>query len=474
VPRILRRVPPLRRAGASLVCGLACGALLVAIGGGCSSEDPNPLGADLVETVIDTTLRALTQDQVLDYGVLDITEQGAPLDETEVLYLGSNGTDASSILANYDFSFLDHPDSAYLRPYLTAANITSVKIQIDMLVWYSPFHGVDVDTDYVAEVKDWYGAQKYYDVHQLVAPFDTLTYPAPEPPFYSPLLNDVELEGNSGTIFLDCAEEPFAEWIAQRAKVGLIIREGSGSQPGLLGFASKEMVHAGSTLARLAAGTRVGPVLIFALATQPEAWPDTVTTLVVPPVADVSTWHELEARVTDPDEAVMVRTHLRSYPVVRFDLSQLPPNVRINRANLVVVNDTTRSLGHKSVLTCSELPQSFAPPGRTTVDLDDLGAEVYFLYGNGTWEPTHLTDHELEFNVTASIQRFVNTAYTGERGFLLAAGEYFFPGYNSDPDPDFWFTKWVFFGAAADSARRPRLEISYTRLDELSGGGGEP
>ncbi len=466
--------PPAR----GVVCALAAGAVLLALGGGCTSDAPNQVGAELAETEIDTTLRALTEDQIVHYGVLDIAEAGAPLDATEVLYFGSNGTEATSILANYDFSVLAHPDSAYLLPYLTAENIRSVKVDLIMLDWYSPFHGAATDTSdstYVPIVKDWYGAAKYYDVHELLAPFDTLTYPAAEPPFATGRLNaTTELLGTSGLIEIDCVPDRFVTWIAQRARVGIIIREGIGSQPGLLGFASKEMVHGGSTLPTLNAQVELGPALIIGLETTPDSWSADRQALVIGPAADVTTWHQIEDPSTDPDQAVMVRTHLRSYPVIRFDLGNLPPNVRINRANLVVVNDTTRSIGHRTVLTCSEIPPEFAPPGRTTVGLADLEPEIYFLYGNGTWEPTHLTEHELKFNVTASIQRRVNDAYEGDRGFLLAAGEYFFPGFNSDPDPDFWFTKWVFFGAAADSALRPRLEISYTRLGELDDAGVQP
>ena len=89
------------------------------------------------------------------------------------------------------------------------------------------------------------------------------------------------------------------------------------------------------------------------------------------------------------------------------------------------------------------------------------------MSGNGRWEPEHKSEHELRLNVTSSVQRFVNGAYEGDRGFVICAGEYFFPGFNSNPDPDFWFTKWIFFGTDADADLRPRLEISYTRDSEL-------
>ncbi|MDY0108928.1 MAG: hypothetical protein RBT60_03240 [Candidatus Krumholzibacteria bacterium] len=473
-----------RRALYTVVLWMAALAAFAAWGG-CTSEDPNPVGAGLGQTAIDTVLRALTRDQMSHLGVLDVVEPTAPLDGTEVLYLGSTGRDASSILVNYDFSVFAHPDSAYLLPYLLPdddgqTKIAEVNILLYLLSWYEPYRGATPpdpeDTDYTPLVKEWLGARKYYDIHALFAPFDSLAYPGPEPAFEASPLNPRPTEPavNAGTIRVNCIKSRFETWIANRAHVGLIIREGWDSEPGLLGFASKEMRHGGSTLPVLSAATTLGAALELRLEPQPPSWPASRRSLLIGPAADVSTWHELEDPCTDPDEGIMLRTHVRSYPVVQFDLSGLPANVRINRANLVVVNDTSRSLGHRNVITCSEIRLDFAPPGRTTVNLSDIEPEIYLLFGNGTWEPEHLTEHELSLNVTESVQRYVNNAYSGTRGFLLAAGESIFPGWRSDPKPDFWFTKWVFHGALAAPELRPRLEISYTRLDELTGGKDQP
>ncbi len=461
-----------RRRQAVVAC-LPLVLLALALGGGCGGEDPNPVGAGLGETTIDTTLQALTRSRIAHLGVLDIVEPGSPLDGTEVLYLGSTGPDASSILINYDFTVFDHPDSSYLLPFLTEANIEGVEIILYLLTWFEPNRGqAQPDTGSAGDalLKPWPGSRKFYDVYALPAPFDTLSYPGPEPAVdpQSALNQGRELASARGPISVPCRPEPFLDWIRERRRVGVLIREGPGSDPGLLGFASKEMRHGGSTLPTLAAQTVLGPALRLRLRDQPLQWDAGRRNLVLGPAADNSTWHQLEEPSTDPDAGIMVRTHLRSYPVLRFDLSGLPRDVRINRANLVVVNDTSRSLGHKSVLTCSEIPAAFAPSGRTTVNLADIEPEIFFLFGNGTWEPEHLTEHELAFNVTASVQRYVNGAYAGDRGFLLAAGESVFPGWRSDPKPDFWFTKWMFHGAQAAAELRPRLEISYTLLSELS------
>lgn len=469
-----RRLQPRRLALAGPLILLVA----LALSAGCSSEDRNPVGANLAETRIDSSLVALTATSVTDFGVLDVVDPDVPHDETEVLYLGSNDTEASSILASYDFTVLDHPDSAYLEPYLTAENITSVEVVLYLLTWYEPDHGLDLpdpdDPDYDPVVKPWPGARKYYEIHRLDAPVDTLTYPADEPSHDSALLNRgaPELAPNNGPIYVPLEPAAVVPQVLAREDLDVIIREGLGSEPGVLGFASKEMVHGGSTLPPLNAQVVLGPALRLRLDQTPDAWGSDRQYLTLGPRQDVSTWHQLEPTSTDPAAAIMLRTHRRSFPAIRFDLSALPANVRINRAQLVVVNDTSRSYGHRSVLTCSEIPGDFVPEGRTTVGLDDIAPEVFLLSGNGTWEPEHLTEHTLRFNVTQSLQREVNGVLTEQRSFLLAPGEYFFRGWNADPDPDFWFTKWVFHGTDAAPELRPRLEISYTRLDELSDGEG--
>ena len=466
------------RLATSLASTLVSALLTLAVVGGCSSDSANPVGADLQETSIDVTLAELTLEEIQDFGVLAVQDPDVPLDETEVLYFGTSDTEESAILTNYDFSFLDHPDNEELLPFLTRANIVSTRFQLIMLEWYTPWRGgpSPSDPDYIPPlVKEWPGAPKYFDVHELTAPYDTLSYPGAEPQYDSTPISERPDEPSANSpIWVDCDKSTVLEWIETRAKVGIIVREGSGSTPGIVGFASKEMRHGGSTLPLEHEDVTLGVALLINLAEQPESWPSGQQALVVEPVADVSTWHRLQDPYIDVDEGVMVRTHLRSYPMIRFNLDALPTNARINRANLVVHNDTSRSEGHRTVLTCSELPPAFAPPGVVTIDLGDLEPEIYFLHGLGSGQPEHLTEHELSFNVTSSIQRYVNSVYEGDRGFLLAAGEFFFTGFNSNPDPDFWFTKWIFYGAAADSNLRPRLDISYTLIDELSHPEGTP
>lgn len=452
---------------------------------GCTSEDPNLVGVGLGEVSIDESMLVFAAESLPSIGIFDIIEPAWPYEGSDVLYLGGTDRgDRSSILANYDFSVFDHPDSSYLLPFITVANVDSVEILLYMLTWYEPYRGFEAPApgeDYPYLFKPWPGARKYYEVRALHEPFNVQAFPGPPPAPVGGILDmlnlSMDLAPNRGTIRLPCQRAHFIDAIQERRHIGIKIRDGLGpggetGDPGVLGFASKEMRYAGSTLPTLGAQTVLGPALRLRLRTRPPQWVAGREWLVIEPSADVSTWHELEEPYTDPDDGIMVRTHLRSYPVLSFDLSGLPANIRINRANLVVVNDTTRSMGRQSILTCSEIPRSFVPPGRTTIDLADLEPVVSLLFGNGNWDPEHLTEHVLSFNVTSTLQRYVNDAQDGEQGFLLAAGEYIFPGWRSTPKPDFWFTKWVFHGSSAAPELRPRLEISYTRLDELTGAEG--
>lgn len=54
----------------------------------------------------------------------------------------------------------------------------------------------------------------------------------------------------------------------------------------------------------------------------------------------------------------------------------------------------------------------------------------------------------------------------------MTAGEDFFPRYDlTTVDPDFYFTQFNFFGTAAPDSLRPHLRITYSGVDELTGGG---
>jgi len=463
----------LATAGWLLALGLL-GAL--ALAGGCTSDDANPVGVGLVETEIDTVLQPLNLDQVSRFGVLDVFESGNPLDERDVLYLGADSTgNRSSILTNYDFAALDHPDSAEIVQFLQPDNMLSAEIVLYMLTYYFPNHGADLgDVDPDTLARYWPGSQKYYDVHELTAPFDTLSYPGPEPSFLTGRVNEFQSEPlpADGPLFVQLDVDIVSQWIADRREVGIIVRQGTGSQTGMLGFASKEMKFGGSTLPQLNEAVTLGVALRVRLLQTPDRWPTDRQYWVLGPAADVSTWHQVDAPPTDVAEGILFRTHLRSYPMLYFDLAPVPDGVRINRALLSLTTDVSRTYGQRQTMAVSEVDPLYVPPGITTVELNDIPAAINFIAGRSGLDTEDPGSDLIELDVTSSVQRWVNGAYDGIRGFLLTAGEDFIPSpYNESPDPDFWFSQRTFYGtAAADSAARPRLKITYSRDDAIDGG----
>lgn len=455
---------------------LAAVALALALGAGCTSDDPNGVGAGLPDVALDTTLVPLTIAQTSSYGALELTNGDRPLDACEVLYLGQDDGDASSILVTYDFSKL--PDDVWTAEFLERSNIVSAQLELQMLTWYFPNHDFSFEPEDTSGSRFWHGQDKRYDVHEVGAPFDTLAYPGPEPA-YSPFQANASQqgrEGRRGPIYVDLAVDDVADWIAARQRRSLIIREGSGgngSEPGLLGFASKEMVHGGSTLPAERPDLTLGPTLIVVTTNVPDGLPEGVTNLVIPPVADVSTWHSVEPTPASIEQGLLFRTHLRSYPALGYDLSfdasGLPPNVRVNRAEIVLVTDTTRTIGPSHVMVASEIRPEFAPPGVTSGLLADLEPEVVVINGRSGLNPEDDASDVIALDVTSSVQRFLNGAYEGPRSFLFTEGESFLTGWRSNPTPDFWFRRRVFYGTGdPDPAHRPRLRIVYSQESEIA------
>lgn len=415
---------------------------------GCTSDDPNDLGTPLVPTHIDEVLVPLQITQLDQFMGKAINDLRVPIRRQEALYLGSQGGTSSSMLVNYDFSdiFTDSiPEEAY-----TQENIVSVNFRFLMLDYY-------VKRDTLAE------GEKYHEVFQLEAPFDTTAYPGPVPP-YDPTDLNIDAEPEEGnTLTIGLPESFFLSWVANDTLQGLMVREGSGSRPGLVGFSSRDMKHGGTTLPPVHENTVPGPALLVKFVN-----PD--TTLVIRPVADTSTFDEILLPPIEPDDGFFMRTCLRNYPILSFDFSALPENVRINRAVLYVVNDTISSFGNLESIVVSEFDLDWIGSPHDTLPLEDLEDVVYSISGMVSLDPT--LNRVLQFNVTDAIQRVINGVYDGQRGLILTAGEDFFPSFDlSVVDPDLYFTQFNFFGTAAADSLRPQLRISYSAIDELTGGG---
>jgi len=435
-----------RALAASALCLIWLGLLVAA---GCTSDDANLTGAILVESTIDVTLDTLGVREVDQYVGKNVADASVPLLKHELLYMGTEGGNSSALLVNFNFddAYSDSiPEEAY-----TLSNIAWVELQMIMPSVY--MGGSEDDTTINGKI---------YEVHQLDTPFDGSQYPG-DIPAYDP--TDLNIEPGldiSGEPQIEISVPFFLNWVNTGGDQGLLIQEGFGSEPGFVAFSSLENHHV-SQFPPLGVGTTLSPVLRVQFVEQ-----DTIVSF--PPYADISTYHELETAPADISDGFMVRTGLRTYPIIRFNLDELPENAIINRAVLYAVNDTSTSFGNLEALVISEYDMDFFGVPGDTLPLADLSSYTYTISGMTSLDPTY--NDVLQFNVTQAIQRMVNSVYEGDKGFIMTAGESIFPNYNiTAVNPDFYFTQFNFFGTAADDTLRPHIRVTYSTVDELSGEG---
>ncbi len=443
-----------RRRMILVLAGVCVLALLLAVAG-CTSDSPNGVGSSLDQTDFDVVLHPLAADQAAGFSALDIQDPAIPVNQQEVLYLGNQQGTSSSILVNFNFDDVfgeDFPDSIF-----TLENIKTVRLSLTKLSFYGT---AQVDTAAVPGKTEV--SKIYYSFKALDAPFDTTAFPGAIPAHQEveltagalPLL----IEGKEPFIPLDTVD--FLDWLSTGGTRGFLISEAFGSDPGLVGFASRELNHY-NQLDDVAVGTVVAPNLVV-------DFNDEEVNFLLPPVADTSTFDEIGPVPTDPDQQIILRTGLRSYPVFRFDFSELPANAFINRAVLDLTNDITKSFGNLHSLVISELPVDMYREPADTLTLDELGGAVYVVTGQTSIDPA--LHEDLRFDVTQAVQRLANHVYEGERGLVMTAGEDFAPTYDQGSiDPEFYFSQFDFMGFGAPDSLRPRLEITYSLSDDISG-----
>ena len=450
-----------RRRGRTAVVLVAALGALAALSG-CTSDPISNLGYDLVDTEIDVVLEPVGADVVTGYAALGITEEDNPVPSHDVLYFGEQGGTTSSILINYDFA--DVYNDTFPAEVFTEANIEYVQLRLLMLEFYK-----DLPSEYEEEKALF----KNYEVYECTAPFDSTAFPGPVPAHDTTDLITGEYDPYAAYVLLPLDKLRFLDWLAAKGQTGLLVQEGDVAESGLMGFSSRDMNFGASSLPDYNADIAVGPALLVKFNSLPDTTisPDDVH-LIVRPYADTSTFHEIGTPPTDLADGFMLRTCLRNYPAMHFDLSVLPENVLINRAVLAVANDTLSSFGNLEAIVVSEMDTTLYGTPVDTLTLDELEANVYTSTGMASLDPT--LHHKLEFNVTTSVQRVVNGVYEGTRGFLLTAGEDVFSTYDlTSIDPDFYFTQFNFFGTAeADTTLRPRLKITYSLIEDINEKGG--
>jgi len=449
----------------SLALALA-GVLTTLLVFGCTSDDPNVTGIGLLETSIDSVLISLEIPDVLTFGNLSRDESDQPFAEREVLYFGQQDSEQSALLVRYEFSGLpseQYPDSLFSELY-----IQKIDLLLYMLEYYIDF------TD--PSDPDSLRLQKTYQVHELADTLDVSLYPGPEPA-YNPVfvnLNPTELEP-VGEIILPMSIPTYLQWYENGGHTGLIVRQGETGQEvdGFVGFTSVDfdtLAHA-SQLPLLASGTLPFPVLRVTFNQELELVP-----LRMLPIADVSTFSELDPIPQDFANGIALRTHQINYPYLRFNLDAIPPNVLINRAVVHVVNDTSLSYGPTESLVLSQVTEEFAPGGDISASRNEFAAASEAITGRINLDPyggIEGADIVLEFNCTNTLQSHQNgSPYTPLTFMISAAEDFHTPSFNTTPTgPDFYLIRFNFFGTAdADPAHRPALKVIYTRENAVTGG----
>ncbi len=328
------------------------GLMLLAVGGlmaGCTSDIPSEVGTGLVNSEIDVVLEPLHLENIELYTAKNVKDDEVSLLNQEVLYFGSQDGNLSSILLNYDFTDIfseEFPDTVW-----TLDNIAKVELRLVRLAAYGgilPGESDPGDTTVVS---------KYYQVFTLDEPFNGGNFPGPVPTHGNINLNTAYGEN------MDAAEprlvfraERLMSWVNAAQMQGLIVSDGPESSTGLIGFASNELTHV-NELASIHADPGAFPVIIVAFNSTEEV-------AFIAPSADISTFHQIKPAPLDQADGMMLRTCLRTYPMLRFDFSSLPENVFINRAVLSITNNISTGFGQLESIVVSEIDVNlFGVPG---------------------------------------------------------------------------------------------------------------
>jgi len=422
--------------------------LVLGLGPGCTSEEVSLVGAGLHTARYDSLYQHQITD-LSDFGNIEVED--IPSTQNRVLYLGRQGDERSAILVRYDFeTWLD----------TIQADTDTSNIKKFNLILYFPNHYNNL------RVADGTKIAKVFQIQNLAAPLDSTLYPGARPAVEPELINAIP----NDTIFINSPQiiplrlEVLPEWYNSHHGIMISEDEDLSVDEALMGVASNEFDFAGSQLRPEDQNTTVGVVLQIEFK-EPVGYTD-----VLRPVVDLSTWDHIAPAPDNPAEGIVLRTHFRSYPYLDFDLSSLPENVLINRAVLGIYNDTTRSYGPLANIVCAHIDSSFVATVVDSVTLDELEDAVQSITGRASLDPYTL--HRLEFNITRSLQREINGVFDEPIRYIFCAAEDFFPTYDvSGPDPDFQLARFHFFGTTALDTLRPYLDITYSRIDELTKGG---
>lgn len=302
----------------------------------------------------------------------------------------------------------------------------------------------------------------YYEARELATAFDSLTYavyPGAHPPMTSETINRDSYVGNASTKpRIQIFETAFLEWLQDADIVGLVVSLGEETGSGLVGFAARVML-AYREIEPTAVGSIVGPRIIVEF--------EDSRRLILPPISDTSTFHEVPSLEKDVTGGIIVRTCLRSYPVLTFDLAGVPNDGRIDRATLHLTSDGSRSFGPPQALIAGELHGEQLPAGATVASVDQLAAAIHAHSGASDLDPGALGHFALD--VSTQVKGIASADGGTSRALVLTGNE---TALSSGPvvalDPGFYLSAFRFFGSAAEDSLRPWIEITYRARLESS------
>ncbi len=437
-------------------------ALLALVLGACSSDDTNPVGGALVDVELEALADTLDVNDVLEYRGFPISDPDLSLAEHQVLYLGEQGGNASSILVRFDLDELQEMAQEREIPLEAFSVHDSVNVSIRMYIVQN-FLLEDTAADSTVSRSDRFLWHSSFQVFEVDDDVDFAAFPGDEPATGALVnLYPSEIEEGRTSVEIDFDPALFEQWLVAGGTRTFLIREGEGSGPGLTGYASKNLRFGGSTLAPTADTATVGPIFKIELKQLDEF-------LNLEARNDVSTFHATSETPTSVSDGFILRTGLRSYPVLQFDFADLPEDAFINRATISVYNDTTRAWGTLTSLVVSEFDTDYLAAQGDTLTLDDLGNAVNAITIASNVDPR--TENRLEFNVTTAVQRMINGAYSGSRAFLISPPEEFTPSYYlAGLGPEFYFNQFTFYGSGeSEILRRPRMKITYSLVEPIGG-----
>ncbi len=350
--------------GVALAAAVIMAVVLVIAG--CTSDPPNLVGTALVTDQIDTVLVELEAANVTNYSALKVNNPLIPVHRQQLVYMGEQMGTQSSIIANFDFGFAEEtvPRNTTLFPdsLFTVENIKAVKFSLIKPKFYhatSPIVNDEGDTTGFEPTGQ--PVELYYLIRQLEAPYDsTLFESAPNevPAFLPQVLNQDFFEVNDNNEpFLRMYPEDFVRWFDEGLSMGLMVTLDAPSDSGLVGYGSRETKKV-SEFDPLQVGTLVGPNFQVEFEND---YVDTNKFYLMNSYTDASTFHQVPDPPADVDTEFLLRTGLRSYPTLKFDLSGLPPNAFINRALLSITNKPGTSFGIQSPISVLEWDETFHP-----------------------------------------------------------------------------------------------------------------